>query len=181
MSKRRVLAVLLVMSAVCAAPLVTRAQDAFPASSLAACGVERWTVKTLGDRPVLRPSRTGTLRYLVTRPAPRSLPDRRLPFERNAFTVFAAVTLAREDDGDLQLVLQSGRYHMIAEAPTFVCTIRAKLPLRRAMATARSRVRICSHTKLTGVAFFDYKHGQTGVAPNGIELHPLLGFHCLTG
>jgi len=27
---------------------------------------------------------------------------------------------------------------------------------------------------VTGVGFFDFLHGQTGVAPNGIELHPLL-------
>jgi hypothetical protein len=32
---------------------------------------------------------------------------------------------------------------------------------------------------VTGVAFFDFKHGQTGVAPNAIELHPILGFRCL--
>ena len=31
------------------------------------------------------------------------------------------------------------------------------------------------------VAFFDFKHGQTGVAPNAIELHPILGFACLSG
>jgi hypothetical protein len=30
---------------------------------------------------------------------------------------------------------------------------------------------------ITGVAFFDY---QTGVAPNAIELHPVLSFKCLT-
>jgi hypothetical protein len=30
------------------------------------------------------------------------------------------------------------------------------------------------------VAFFDYKHGQTGVAPNRVELHPILGFACLS-
>jgi len=34
---------------------------------------------------------------------------------------------------------------------------------------------------VTGVAFFDYEHGQTGVAPNAIELHPILGFRCLSG
>jgi hypothetical protein len=28
---------------------------------------------------------------------------------------------------------------------------------------------------ITGVAFFDKFHGQKGVAPNGIELHPVLG------
>ena len=27
---------------------------------------------------------------------------------------------------------------------------------------------------VTGVAFFDTLHGQEGVAPNGIELHPVL-------
>ncbi|HEY8777541.1 MAG TPA: hypothetical protein VIM33_13835 [Gaiellaceae bacterium] len=27
----------------------------------------------------------------------------------------------------------------------------------------------------------DFKHGQTGVAPNAIELHPILGFACLSG
>ena len=27
---------------------------------------------------------------------------------------------------------------------------------------------------VTGVAFFDVLHGQEGVAPNGIELHPIL-------
>jgi hypothetical protein len=28
--------------------------------------------------------------------------------------------------------------------------------------------------KVTGVGFFDRVHGQNGVAPNGVELHPLL-------
>ena len=27
---------------------------------------------------------------------------------------------------------------------------------------------------------FDFLHGQTGVAPNGIELHPVIGFSVLT-
>lgn len=31
-----------------------------------------------------------------------------------------------------------------------------------------------TRVRLTGVGFFDRVHGQTGVAPNGIELHPLL-------
>jgi len=26
---------------------------------------------------------------------------------------------------------------------------------------------------------FDYEHGQAGVAPNAIELHPVLDFDCL--
>jgi 2-haloacid dehalogenase len=30
------------------------------------------------------------------------------------------------------------------------------------------------------VAFFDFFHHQTGVAPNEIELHPILAFRCLS-
>jgi hypothetical protein len=39
-------------------------------------------------------------------------------------------------------------------------------------------VRLCPKATVTGVAFFDFKHGQTGVAPNAIELHPILAFSC---
>jgi hypothetical protein len=67
-------------------------------------------VKTLQDKPTLKRARTTTVRYLVTRPAPASLPDTRVPFERNVFTVTAAVVLVRaEDDGDFHVVLRSGR------------------------------------------------------------------------
>src|SRR5262249_8568325 len=47
------------------------------------------------------------------------------------------------------------------------------------MAVARTRVHVCARASVTGVAFFDFRHGQTGVAPNGIELHPILSFRCL--
>jgi hypothetical protein len=30
------------------------------------------------------------------------------------------------------------------------------------------------HARITGAGFFDFIHGQSGVAPNGLELHPLL-------
>jgi hypothetical protein len=29
---------------------------------------------------------------------------------------------------------------------------------------------------LTGVRFFDFNHGQAGVADNAVELHPVFGF-----
>jgi hypothetical protein len=31
------------------------------------------------------------------------------------------------------------------------------------------------YATVVGVGFFNNEHGQTGVAPNGIELHPALG------
>ena len=29
------------------------------------------------------------------------------------------------------------------------------------------------HVRIAGVGFFDFLHGQSGVAPNGLELHPV--------
>ena len=139
-------------------------------------------MKTLQDRPkLLRPRKT-TIHYLITRPSPSHLPDQRLPFERHVFTVLAPVVLVRpEDDSDLHLVLQQGGNHMIAEAPSPSCDRHATPRRRRQMRVARSHVRLCARARVTGVAFFDFDHGQTGVAPNAIELHPILHFDCLTG
>ena len=150
-------------------------------SAALACGVERWTVKTLQDRPQLIPAQATTVAPLVSLPRPTPLPPTRLPFERHIFSVVAAVTLDRpEADQDLHLVLQSGSSHMIAEAPSPSCTTRATAYRRRQMTSARNAVRLCSRARVVGVAFWDFKHGQTGVAPNAIELHPVLGFACLS-
>ncbi len=158
----------------------TKAAAAPSASRAAACDGERWTVKTLQDRPLLRPARSVTLHYLATRTAPARLPLARLPFERNAFTVYAAVTLLQPQlDGDIHVLLKSDQTRMITETPDPACTTEAPADLRAAMTGARAQVRVCRTAKVTGVAFFDSEHGQTGAAPNGIELHPLLGFHCL--
>jgi hypothetical protein len=146
------------------------------------CGVERWTVKTLQDRPHLLPVRTVTLRYLVTRPAPASLPSTRLAFERHVYRVIAAVTLVRhEADDDYHLVLRDRGQTMIAETPALNCTTSATPQMRSAMQRARNAVRLCTRAAVTGVAFFDFDHGQTGVALNAIELHPVLSFRCLNG
>src|SRR5262249_9451205 len=60
------------------------------------------------------------------------------------------------------------------------CT-KGAAPLRRKqMATTRRTARVCARARVVGVAFFDFFQGQTGVAPNAIELHPVLGFACLS-
>jgi Protein of unknown function (DUF3761) len=150
-------------------------------SSSGACGTERWTVKTLQHRPQLLPTRSVTLRYLVTRPAPSYLPSSRLPFERHIFAVIAAVVLIRQEAvSDFHLVLSASGRTMIAESPAANCDPGAAPFYRREMTDARARVRVCARARITGVAFFDFKHGQTDVAPNAIELHPILAFRCLS-
>ena len=74
---------------------------------------------------------------------------------------------------------------MIVEAPNApTCTPNATAYRKRQMIAARKAVLKagdgCARAQITGVAFFDFLHGQTGVAPNGIELHPVLGFACLS-
>jgi hypothetical protein len=158
---------------------------ALPAGAVtvrAVCGTERWTVKTLQDRPALIPAQTTTIAYLTSRPPPANLPDTRLPFERHIFIVTAAVVLIRhEADDDFHVVLSDGRRTMITESPAPSCDNGAYPKRQAQMAAARRALRICSRARVTGVAFFDFDHGQTGVAPNAIELHPILGFRCLSG
>jgi len=177
----RIGGVLLIMAAALVSA-TTPGLSARTADARLLCGVERWTVKTLQDRPKLLPVRATTIKFLVTRPAPHPLRSVRLAFERHVYRVTAAVTLVRaEDDGDFHLVLRDGPLHMIAEAPASGCIARATPARRSQMRAARAAIRLCARAEVTGVAFFDLKHGQTGVAPNAIELHPILGFRCLSG
>jgi hypothetical protein len=149
-------------------------------SAAPACGVERWPVKTLKDRPRLLFRRPTTVAYLTGLPRPTVLPATRMPFERRIYTVVASVTLDRtEADLDHHLVLRVGSRTMIAETPSSLCTKGATAYRRKQMTNARSAARLCSRARVTGVAFFDFLHGQTGVALNGIELHPVLDFVCL--
>jgi hypothetical protein len=180
---RRVSVVLLIAVAAALAARVAAPAHQRPArfSAALACGVERWSIKTLKDRLRLFPARATTVAHLVSLPRPTTLPSTRLPFEHRIFSVIASVTLDRnEADLDHHLVLRAGTRTMIAETPSPLCTAGATAYRRRQMSDARRVVRVCARARLVGVAFFDFLHGQTGAAPNGIELHPVLGFACLS-
>jgi hypothetical protein len=69
---------------------------------------------------------------------------------------------------------------MIAEVPIADCNKDATAYRRNQMAQARAAAGVCSSAEIVGVAFFDFFHNQDGVAPNQIELHPILSFKCLT-
>jgi hypothetical protein len=182
--RRRLLTVVLVaaVAAVAARVGAPAPQHHARFSAALACGVERWSVKTLKDRPHLVRDRKTTVAHLVGLPPPASLPTTRLPFERRVYSVLASVTLDRtEADLDHHLVLRVGQKTMIAETPSSLCTSGATAYRRKQMVNARAAARLCSWARVTGVAFFDFQHGQTGVAPNAIELHPVLDFACLSG
>lgn len=163
-----------------------------PAATTGSCGVERWSVKTGTDADKglinLSSNTPTTISYLDGLPAPSSLPsnNRVQPTETTVYQLNATLTEYKlEADSDYHLVLNDGAGHtMIAEIPDPAC-VGAGSPLTSGIQKARSEFD-AKYTPtgsfqsanvpvtVTGVGFFDFLHGQTGVAPNGIELHAVL-------
>jgi hypothetical protein len=116
--KRASVVLLIAVAAVVAARMAVPAQRQIPAAVLTqlACGVERWNIKTLKDRPLLLRARPTTVTHLTSLRRPYVPARRRLLFERRIFTLIARVALKRsEDDLDYHLVLRTGSRTMIAE------------------------------------------------------------------
>ena len=125
---------------------------------------------------------------MIHLPPPAHLPEnsRIQPTETTVWTISATlVGYKLETDSDYHLVISSAQNQtMIAEIPSPNC-VGPTSPLLQAIAHARSQFdaqftatsqfqTVSVPVQVTGVGFFDRLHGQTGVAPNGIELHPVL-------
>jgi hypothetical protein len=146
----------------------------------------------------IRPVSIAFLRNLKP---PAQLPalTRIRPVETTRWQVRARLVAFKiESDSDVHLVVAdpSSGGTMIVEFPAADCVgARAPAKARQLMANARAAlIRACGTPNderftllsgtavINGVGFFDIKHGQRGVAPNAIELHPVLGFsspHCV--
>jgi hypothetical protein len=170
----------------------TEAVVAHQNSSTGSCGVERWSVKTGTDADAglinLGSTTSTTIASLDALPTPGSLPsnNRIIPTETTVFRLQATLTEFKlEADSDYHLVLGDGAGHtMIAEIPDPAC-VGSSSPLLSGIQNARSEFdarytpsgsfqTVNVPVTVTGVGFFDFLHGQTGVAPNGIELHAVL-------
>ncbi|MGH9863532.1 MAG: hypothetical protein ACRD35_08925 [Candidatus Acidiferrales bacterium] len=124
--------------------------------------------------------------------APPSLPSssRIALIETQVFQVTAFLLgFSEEEDGDFHIViadLDDPSKTMIVEIPSSICSgacasgytrefEEARLALVNNLGVPKKRFqRVVRVVTVTGVGFFDFIHGQTGVAPNGIELHPVL-------
>ena len=183
------------------------AVTASPPSSLPvgiACGEERWPVKTLSDKDAAQvnftpvESSVAELRDLA--PPPSLPPSSRIaPTELTVFTLTAQVVEMKfEEDRDIHLVIaQPGDASatMITEFPDAdqcsgavasadaaeMRTARAALVAAFGQPSSSQFTHLTGTATLAGVGFFDFLHGQTGVAPNGVELHPVLGFALVAG
>jgi len=170
-----------------------------PDGGLLTCGVERWAVKTLIDPDTVQinfnniiPS---TIQYQRSLEKPLSLPNTRLPSEDTVYSVECIMYKYKlEADNDIHVVIRAVNdpsQTMVAEivnadCPGIVNTSRynALNNLRKwfdstyhpTTSFTNTNVRI----KITGVGFFDFLHGQTGIPPNGREIHPVLSLSLVT-
>src|SRR3954468_13955612 len=159
----------------------------------AQCGTDRWPVKTSTDPDASLVSRQivpTTIAYLRSIPALRPLPQtgRVAPVEETIYSVTATLTAFKLDgDSDYHLVLadEEGR-RMIAEIPSPECasggvfgadiaTVRSVFE-SKLIASGQFKT-VAMPVEIRGVGFFDFLQGQMGVAPNGIELHPVTGIN----
>ncbi len=162
------------------------------------CGTERWAVKTLTDADHgnvnFHPKKT-SISWLTSQDPPDELPEdgRVPPVETQTYQVKAVlVGFKLEKDKDFHIVLadpEESGLTMIVEIPdpscSGVCTSSQLDDITKArqdftdhcgkpttgFKTLEQRLVVTA----TGVGFFDFLHGQKGVADNGIELHPVLG------
>lgn len=171
------------------------------------CGVQRWHIKTLDDGDESKINWNPVLASVTTM---RSFPvpnpynqyndtTRYAPYEIQAYTVRAVlVGWKTEADHDYHLVVadpNNPNNTMIVEPPDSTCSDACDSGFGSVYSALRSKLTTCfgqvpsSFTNfpagvvvdLTGVPLFDAVHGQTGVAPNGIELHPLLNVTFVSG
>ena len=158
----------------------------------AQCNAERWSVKTGTDSDAglinLNSTTSTTIANLRALSAPSTIPDstRIKPTETTVWVISATlVKFIHAYDSDYHMVLaDSAGRTMIAEIPDPNC-VGPGSPLAARIAHARSQFdakfsasdefqTVNVPVQITGVGFFDYQEGQEGVAPNAIELHPII-------
>ena len=155
------------------------------------CGVERWQVKTGTDSDAgsvnLSSSTPNTIASLTALAKPSTIPptSRIRPTETTLWSLNATLTeLKLEGDSDIHLVIvdENGN-SMIAEIPDPNCvgsgsSFASGISNARSQFTSQFTPSSSFQTanvpvQITGIAMFDFLHGQTGVAANGIEIHPV--------
>jgi|SRR5579872_3764237 len=172
----------------------------WPQSKKAVCGTERWAVKTLadpqGEQTAARSPRDTTVAQLTSFPAidRKTLlhaPATRFPpAELTVYEVHAVMLgFKRESDDDFHIVIADPKNlkdTMIVEIPAGACvpgpdqaafaSEQAAFAEQFGKPTAKYKALAKPiAVEVRGVGFYDFIHGQTGVAKNGFELHPVLG------
>ena len=158
-----------------------------------ACGKERWPVKVGTDKDVslvstnITDTNIAKLSMIGAPSNPNIRRDTRYqPTETTQYRISGhLIVIKREADEDYHLVIQDNKKRtMIVEVPSTRCAkgsrflaqikqVRHDL-YQRYHLRGKKKLKLNSQVTVTGIGFFDRKHGQEGVAPNGIELHPVM-------
>lgn len=165
---------------------------AAPDNLLAQCGVERWSVKTGTDPDaglvnLASPSAT-TIATMRGWPAPSPIPSnsRVSPYETTQWEVYATLTKFKsEGDSDYHVVLTDASGNTLVGEIAKPDCVGFGSPFASGIANARTQFDgvftpdgffqvVSVPVRVRGVGMFDFLHGQTGMAPNGIEIHPIL-------
>ena len=168
-----------------ASPFPPSAVDQAPAVG---CGVEREALKVGRDPQAPHLSLTPRVTSIAALSTyPNDTGDTRAePVETTVWKITATLTdYNLENDSDDHLVLRDAQGRsLIAELADPSCSQGSAwlAQIRRARSTFEARLSAGSSFRatdlrvtVTGVGFFDFNHGQRGVAPNAVELHPVLG------
>jgi hypothetical protein len=128
-----------------------------------------------------------TIAAMGTFPGVYTTGHRVAPWEFKTYRIHGTITYAKfESDQDIHLIISDGKHTMILESPNPPCatgsrvlgqlkTVRTAVAKKFPIAAGGGVQKgISVPATVTGVAFFDSFHGQAGIAPNAIELHPLL-------
>jgi hypothetical protein len=165
------------------------------------CGTERWDIKTLSDpaaKQVDLTPKTATVKELYDMTAPTEGATRNTS-EKKTYTVHAKLVGYKIEfdkknntgDHDFHIVIQdmNGPETMVVEIPDPQCGGVCSSGERAAILQARKSflngvaqppeasfrtLATPVDVDITGVLFFDFAHGQTGLAKNCVELHPVL-------
>lgn len=164
------------------------------------CGTERWAVKTSADADASKVHTAdpipSTVYALNGFPAPsrqdlNAHANSRFPQETVAYSVKAYLYgFKLEADEDLHIVLQDLQTDatMVVEMPSEKCVpqeiagmsaaLRTSFEAEFGRATKRFKRTINRkvEVEIVGIGFFDFVHGQTGVAKNGFELHRVISW-----
>ena len=164
------------------------------------CGIERWSIKTLSDRDTIKIDFTKTTPSSVHEQVqlhPPSKKTYRLDNESIVYSIDCLIVGYKKErnDQDVHIVIQDAvtKEFMVAEIPSYICT--------EVLHTSRSQryrdlqdwfrynigkpktkfiyLKNPIAVTITGLGFFDFCHGQKGMASNGREIHPVLSIQII--
>jgi hypothetical protein len=161
--------------------------------SYSQCGKERWNVKTLTDKDTIKIDFENIIQSTVSEQCALTRPSKvknkpRMKSETTVYEIEAYVIEYKlEDDRDFHVVIEDPKTEekMVVEIVDPGCPDIDNTSRYEAFTKVRDWFTKNFHptksfkttkkkVKLTGVGFFDFIHGQRGMAPNGREIHPVL-------